>query len=192
MEERLLWVLPQVPDFYIDSSGFTSVEIQTIVERIPRAAEQLTGIPFSASIEVGTEGIRRDGQVLIRGLEEDDEEWGTDDPPCGTAYAGAVAGYIQLNLECVRISAPVFDELISHELGHAFGFFHVDPPHVMQLQDWLGRADFTPTETSHALLAYSLGRGAPYSENPTGTTFSAHQYAPEAERAGGVLISCYR
>lgn len=192
VEERLLRVLPQVPDFYIHSTGFTSAEVQTITERIPRAAEQLTGVPFQASIEIGTEGSRRAGQVLIRGLAGDDEEWGTDEPPCGRAYAGAVAGEVELNLECVRVSKLVFEELISHELGHAFGFFHVDPPHVMQLEDWLGRADFTPTEMSHAVLSYSLGRGAPYSENPTGTTFTAHQHPPEAERSGGVLISCYR
>lgn len=154
--------------------------------------EQLTGLPFETSIEIGTEGSRRDGQVLIRGLEDDDEAWETDEPPCGRAFAGAIAGEIELNLECVRISALVFDELISHELGHAFGFFHVDPPHVMQLEDWLGQADFTPTETSHAFLAYSLGRGAPYSENPAGTMFTAHQFPAEAERTGGVRISCYR
>ena len=192
VEERLLWVLPDAPDFYIDSAGFTSAQIQTIAERIPRVVEQLTGAQFQASIEIGTEGTPLDGQILIRGLEDDDEVWGTDDPPCGTASLGAIAGAIELNLRCVRISEFIFEELVSHELGHAFGFAHVDPPHVMQLNDWLGQADFTPTETFHALLAYSLGRGAPYSENPVGTMFTAHQDPRQAVGKGTVVISCYR
>ena len=192
VEERVTWVLPRQPDFHILTAGFTSAEVRMIARRIPRAVEQLTGAPFRGAIEMGEDELPRDGRILIRGLLADDEEWDTDDAPCGTAYVGAPAGAVTLNLDCARASPLVFDELLSHELGHALGFFHVDPPHVMQASDWIGRADFTPTEVSHALLAHSLGRGAPYTEDPGGTTFTAHQESRDPSPGRAVLISCYR
>ncbi len=192
VEERVTWVLPRQPDFHILTAGFTSAEVRMIARRIPRAVEQLTGAPFRGAIELGEDDLPRDGRILIRGLPGHDEEWDTDDAPCGTAYVGAPAGAVTLNLDCARQSPRVFEELLSHELGHALGFFHVDPPHVMQASDWIGRADFTPTEVSHALLAHSLGRGAPYTEDPGGTTFTAHQKSRDPPPGRAVLISCYR
>ena len=189
VEERTLWVLPEIPDFYIDSTGFTATETRIIAERIPRVVEQLTGVPFRAEIVTGTEGEPLDGQVLIRALDEDDWE---EDPPCGAARLGGIAGYVELHLECLRVSRAVFEELLSHELGHAFGFFHVDPPHVMQPEDWLGQADFTPTEISHARLAYRLGRHTPYTGHPAGTMFTAHRPPRRAARDGAGIISCFR
>lgn len=192
VESRRLLVLPETPDFYIADAGLSSAEIRTIAEQIPRTAEELTGNPFSGAIEIGGEGAPREGQVLIRILAPDDEAWETDDPPCGRARVGARAGEVQLNRNCIRASSAVFEELLAHELGHAFGFFHVSPPHVMQASGWVGRANFTPTERSHALLAQWLGRGARYSGTPLEGTFRAPQDPAAVLRAGGVVISCYR
>lgn len=190
VEERAIWVLPEHPDFHIASTGFTSAEIDRITRRLPQAVEQLTGEPFRGSIERGPDESLRRGVVVIPGLAHDDEEWGEDGVPCGIAYVGALAGEILLNLDCARVSSLQFEELLTHELGHALGFFHVPPPHLMQSTDWIGSADFTPPEISHALLAHALGRGAPYTDNSLeGTKRRKLQQIAPAEPP---RVSCYR
>ena len=85
---------------------------------------------------------------------------------CGRASVGANPGTIWLNAD----SRACLDlEVYAHELGHALGFFHVDPrvyPNaVMKPQGWRhnsGQYRFTGQEKYHARLAYEVGRGHEY------------------------------
>ena len=107
---------------------------------------------------------------------------------CGQALIGANPGFIELNAnnrDCLDL------EVFAHEIGHALGFFHVDPavyPHaVMKPQGWQvdsGQYRFTAQEKFHARLAYQVGRGHEYCGWPfqrgcaTARRARAHTLAP--------------
>jgi hypothetical protein len=122
-----LWILPQAPSFYMEVEGEKGFS-RSVAERLERVARRvvpaLTGGRFQvAHWETGpTARAPQPGWIMI---ERKDDIGGPDIPPnyvvCGTARIGAEAGQIFLHGDQVCRIEPVF----AHEIGHAFGFFHV-------------------------------------------------------------------
>ena len=134
--------------------------LRQMIEETPHYVRQLSGLRYTGRIESGpTDPGERQGWLRVT------PEW-LGENSCGQAYVGANPGHIQLN---VRWSQCLDLEVFSHELGHALGFFHVDPRlfsrAVMKPWGWQhnsGQYRFTAREIYHARLAYEVGRGQPY------------------------------
>ena len=133
---------------------------------IPRLVEQLTGQPYSGSIEEGIGDRTRSGWITVRFVTYE-EEPEIAEGACGRATIGTNPGNIWIirrargNKNCVHDA--VFPEVFAHELGHALGFFHVaDRTAIMTTDGLTGRASFTEREQYHAQLAYEVGRGQAY------------------------------
>jgi hypothetical protein len=154
-----LWVLTSAPSFYMEVEGRKGLPAQVAEQLEPvarRLVPLLTGGRFQvARWEIGPEPRQRQtGWIMIERRDDPDA--------CGRAYVGAPDGYIWLNGDtsiCNRIEA-----VFAHELGHAFGFFHVDRPGAMMYSraDWwrLSGADGpNEIERYHAMLAYRRPRG---------------------------------
>ena len=128
--------------------------------RTPYYAGQLSGVRYTGRIESGpTDPGKRQGWIRVT------PEWLGEDK-CGDARVGGNPGLIRLNL---RWSQCLDLEVFAHELGHAMGFWHVDPrlfPRaVMKQRGWQhnsGQYRFTNREIYHAQLAYEVGRGERY------------------------------
>ena len=158
LEDRVLYILDEQPDFYIRTTGFSSSDIRKIRSVIPNAVEQLTGQSFVGRIEEGASSRERLGWVSVEA---------DDDPAyCGRAWIGANPGTMYLNPECV--GASIGRSVIAHEVGHTLGFFHVEGgSHIMYPERSRGRSTFSRDEQYHAQLAYDeLIRGLPYYLGP--------------------------
>ena len=128
---------------------------------VPPLAEQITGRNYHGRIEAGLEERgEREGWITIRFVTE------TENPDisqrCGLATPGSDPGSIWIARDNHRcFENGYFGRLLAHELGHAFGLWHVaDHGTVMAAAgdvEW-----FTERERYHAQLAYEVGRGAPY------------------------------
>jgi hypothetical protein len=154
-----LWVLPAAPNFYLEVEGKKGLSRQTaakIEATARRLVPLLTGDRWHVTRwETGPEPrMRQPGWIMIERRDEADA--------CGRAYVGAPDGLIWLNGDsrlCDRIEA-----VFAHELGHAFGFGHVDRPGAMMSSRedwWLFSAADGPNEIErhHAALAYARPRG---------------------------------
>ena len=138
-----------------------------MIEEAPRYGRQLSGRNIIGQIRTGSY------QEVDRHRASDEPGWiyvvpVTDLPGtrCGQARVGANPGLIQLN---ANNTACLDLEVFAHELGHALGFFHVDPrvyPNaVMKPLGWRhnsGQYRFSAQEKYHARLAYQVGRGHAY------------------------------
>lgn len=152
----------RAPRFYIDTRNpatgaeLTESERALIAATIQNAVPQATGGMFSAaSIEFGSGSRTQAGYVEVR--------IGADTNECGRATIGADPGWIQVNYGgCValcggqRISANV----ITHELGHAMGFWHT-PSGMMTTADAPCQdTAFSQAELHHARIAYARPVGS--------------------------------
>ena len=158
-----LWVLPEAPMFYIETEGENGFSRATAVEleRVARTlVPQLSGGRFQLTRwETGpTPRALQSGWIMIERYDADDLR-----RVCGRALVGAVAGHIWLNGDnptCVAAIRPTF----AHELGHAFGFFHVNRVGSMMFNYVVGvhtSATDTPTDAERrsAAIAYARPRG---------------------------------
>ena len=154
-----LWVLPIAPSFYMEVEGRQglSTQVGRQLEAVARRlVPQLTGGRWHVTHwETGPEpSPRQTGWIMIE--RRDDPE------ACGRAYVGAPDGAITLSGDtqaCDRIEA-----VFAHELGHAFGFFHVDRAGAMMdgRDDWWQRSAAdgpNEIERHHARVAYHRPRG---------------------------------
>ena len=152
LEHRVLRTLPDPsPNFHIRTEGFTVAEVAEIESMLPELAEELTGERYDGEITTGPDGMVREGWILIEPLGHTDS--------CGSAAIGAIAGLVQINPHCglTRTTA--------HEIGHAFGFFHVDDTSAI-MHSSAPLETFSDRERSHTQFAYRLGRGTPYGDGP--------------------------
>jgi hypothetical protein len=159
------WATP--PDFYIDTrnprSGGTisSQELERLIILIREAVPQMTGGRFQAgSIESGPEArAPRVGYINVSFFHEPEGE------RCGWALVGANPGEIELNygVDICGSRCGAFPwRTVSHEVGHALGFYHVADGRVMNV-DWFDRdcdrTTFSAAEQYHASIAYSRPNG---------------------------------
>jgi hypothetical protein len=151
-----LFVLPAAPAFYMEvdgAKGFsiaTAGRLETVARRV---VPQLTGGRFQVT-RWETGPVPRTPQPGWIVIEREDFEGVT----CGRALIGAVAGRIRLdaNQKC-QIEA-----IFAHELGHAFGFNHVDRYGALMYPTLDGKltADAPiDLERHHMALAYARPRG---------------------------------
>lgn len=151
-----LYVLPSAPLFFIEVDGAKgfSRQLAARLEAVARrVVPQLTGGRFQVTRwETGpTPRPRQQGWVVI----ERKDATGA----CGSAYIGALDGYIELG---IGTGCDSIESVLAHELGHAFGFFHVSRPGSMMFpQEHHSSATDAPTdiERHHMALAYARRRG---------------------------------
>ncbi|MCY4582814.1 MAG: matrixin family metalloprotease [Chloroflexi bacterium] len=170
------------PSFHIrthDDVGnrtFSSSEIEALRREIPRAVEALTEVRFRGQILWNESAFERAGWISITQV----RNLGGD--VCGRAYIGASPGAIELVAD---VGCPL-GPLITHEIGHAMGFFHVSSPSDVMYPTIGSRASFSNRETYHARLAYQLGRGHPYTD---GSLTAEQRRGPgEAEPPEQVIV----
>ena len=152
---------------------------------VPVVAEQLTGTPYNGQVHVGCEDRQREyGWVIVNYVTPEEykaetgEEWGN---AWGRAYVGATYGKIWMRYDGRPLRKPTsaVQELIMHEIGHAFGLYHTSRRSAtMQAGHYQGDtlALFTGQEERAARAAYRAGRGSYYCGNPdrcgTGTAIA--------------------
>jgi hypothetical protein len=148
-----LRVLPTAPSFYMEVEGAKGVTLEKArrLEAVARRiVPQITGGRYQVSVwQTGpTPREPQPGWIMIERRDDPDA--------CGRAYIGRSAGQIWLNNDSgCRIEAT-----FAHEIGHAFGFWHVDRAGALM---WASpdkyrlSAPDAPTEIErhHAALAYA-------------------------------------
>jgi hypothetical protein len=152
-----LVVLPQAPAFYVETEGrkgFPRQSVSRLEELARRLVPQLTGGRFQVTRwETGpTPRERQAGWIVIERLEEAGL--------CGRAYVGALAGQILMSDH----PGCRLDSTFAHELGHAFGFWHVTRFGTMmypqaESQDQSTTDAPNEIERHHMGLAYARQRG---------------------------------
>ena len=151
------------PNFYIrrDNPGWPDWPSDDLVARmrgaIPRLAEQLTGQPYRGRIEAGDADREEQGWISV--------VFERLNAACGRARVGADPGRIRMSPDCFSGEGSFLDTF-THEVGHAFGFWHVTD---FKAAMWNGSGfaiEFNAQEQYHARLAYEVGRGQPYAGWP--------------------------
>jgi len=152
-----LQVLQQAPSFFVETEGANGFP-RALVARLEQLARvlvpQLSGGRFQVTRwETGeTPRSRQAGWVVIQRLEESNV--------CGRSFVGSSAGQIRMSDH----PGCRLDSTFAHELGHAFGFWHVDRPGTMMFPR-AEAADESTTdapndiERYHMRLAYTRARG---------------------------------
>lgn len=153
-----LRTLTQAPSIFMEAEGVKGLNAAVaarleVVAR--RTIQQLTGGRFQlARWETGpTPRARQAGWIMV---ERKDEEG-----LCGSALIGASAGQIYLSGDGNRNGCNL-EAVFAHELGHAFGFWHVEREgSLMFKQQRSANLADTPTdhERHHAAIAYARKAG---------------------------------
>ena len=153
-----LWVLSAAPSFYLEVGGDKglSAEKAARMEAVARrVVPQITGGRFQVSVwQTGpTPRVRQPGWIMIERRDNPDA--------CGSAYVGDSAGQILMSNDDQRCR---YEATFAHELGHAFGFWHVDRAGAMMWDSpdkYRLSAPDAPAEIErhHMALAYARPRG---------------------------------
>ena len=189
------WVLPyDNPWFYIRLGSATKCnhawrvtwrEFHYWRAIVPVIAEQLTGTPYTGQVHVGCDDRQPEyGWIIVRYVTPEEyqaetgREWGED--IWGRATVGGTSGQIWLRYDGRPLRRPgsAVQELIIHEVGHAFGLFHTGRSNAtMKPSEYQGDtlALFHWGEEGSARKAYRAGRGARYCGDPDRC---GHGFAP--------------
>lgn len=172
-------VLTQNPSIYLETNGLSASD----VNQIEQAARNIVPIWSAEKLAVAA-------FVSGAALQSDAAGWITietvSDPAqaCGRSYVGAPTGHIWLNLGRPQDCTRTFASTISHELGHALGYWHVaDPTCLMSEARPLSQNGLPcPAEKFHAAIAYSRQSGNRDPDNDAVTS------TPLSVRSGIVVI----
>ncbi|MCY4627488.1 MAG: matrixin family metalloprotease [Acidobacteria bacterium] len=177
--DRFLLVLPDTsPNFHIRTGTMSSTWARRIRDAIPGIVSELTGEHYGGQITSGRYDVDEPGWITIEASteEEDPDTWESGDEDrhiCGWARIGAIAGRVLLNKDRVGLSASRSRcglwSVLAHEIGHAFGFFHVSDDDSLMAPSIADTDEFTRTERYHTQLAYAYGRYTPYFAGPQST-----------------------
>ncbi len=175
VEERTVAAYSGRPDFVIHTpvvagdgdeawgAAFSESQIREIEDGIRDVWEQLTGLPFTQTIRVSATPVEKEGWIDV---------WAVNDNitkgNCGglISIPGAPQGTVVFDAEAMEDGRCPARSVVLSLLGNALGFHQVDaiPEHAMAYL--LEADDFSETERYHARLAFALGRGAPYTDDP--------------------------
>lgn len=197
--DRLLFVLPTTsPNFHIRTHNdqrerrLSSSWVRRFREAIPAIVSDLTGEHYVGEITSGPNDVDRPSWITIQASTEAEapDMWkgGDDRYICGRARVGAIHGQIWLNYDRMGLSATRtkcgWRSVLAHEIGHAFGFFHVSgQTDVMAVG--VDAERFSRNEKYHAELAYAYGRFTPYFAGPQTLATSA------PEPPASPIITCH-
>lgn len=175
VEERTAQVYSGRPDFVIhtpvpgeDEDGvwggaFSESQIEEIKDGIRDAWEQLTGLPFTQTIRVSATPAAQEGWIDVWAVSEHYREGFCSGLG---SQAGAPQGTAVLNAEAMEDGRCPPRSMILHTVGNALGFYQVAAIPDLLMSFLLEADDFSETERYHARLAFALGRGAPYTDDP--------------------------
>ncbi len=175
VEERTAQVYSGRPDFVIHTpvpgenedgvwgGAFSESQIEEIEDGIRDAWEQLTGLPFTQTIRVSGTPMGREGWIDVWAVTDN---YGERFCSGLATHVGALRGTVILNAEGMEDGRCPGRSMILHMVGNALGFHQVEasPGHTMSFV--LDADDFSEMERYHARLAFALGRGAPYTDDP--------------------------
>ena len=149
------------PNFYIDtfnpktSQPIDAAELALVINAVQQSVPQLTGGSFTAGTIESGNGTRaaRVGYINLSFSYEPQADY------CGHSQVGTNPGAIVINYDrCASVcgSLKVSPEVVSHEVGHAMGFWHTRADGLMSATAFhgCGTASFSPDERLHARLAY--------------------------------------
>jgi hypothetical protein len=164
-ELQVLRRLNTAPSLYIrtvDDAGRT-IDPQTIAlveSTVRRSVQAWSGGALNvASVETGTAARpRTTGWITIEFIDQPDATF------CGKANVGAADGYMQFNYNnCGCGGRRIAPSIITHETGHAMGFWHVrDRSAIMSPVYDNPCTDDLPTtaEALHGRMAYRRAAGS--------------------------------
>jgi hypothetical protein len=152
-----LRVLPAAPAFYLQTKGLTSENISTLAQATRSIVSAFTGGRFTVTtFETGVDArSERAGWVVIELANEPTARW------CGRAFVGSAAGHIWMNTADGCLARGSLDEgVLSHEIGHALGFWHLDFPNALMHSEFeLHHKTITDSERYHGSVAYTRFAG---------------------------------
>jgi hypothetical protein len=164
------------PKFYINTSmpiGIKVLEgdLVRIEEGLRSAVPAFTGGQFQvATLVRGTNPPTDRGWIVIGFINDSTANF------CGRAYVGADPGVIEFNYNrCTCGSVRVRQGTISHEVGHALGFWHTADKGTLMfpVSSGCGAADISQQERDAARIAYARPvMNTEPDKDPTGAAFS--------------------
>lgn len=153
---------------------------------VPELVRQITGEPYRGRVDDGlADPGDRAGWIRVEFVHKSGRaSWAG----CARARVGVDPGRIQISLYRNCMSARRFPDLFAHELGHAFGLYHVaDGSAIMEPGGNPGTRRFSSREQYHAQLLYrEVERGERYCGWPFGPSCARHE-APPSSHAGWIV-----
>lgn len=143
--------LMQAPSIYLQTTGLSPATVAALEGAARMAVDEWSGHAMGVvTWETGTEARAvRSGWITVLSMDEPSG--------CGRANVGLSAGQIWLNVTnplCSMLST------LPHELGHAMGFYHVEPAgSLMKIPRPITDNRPTAAERYHASIAYHRSPG---------------------------------
>lgn len=153
-----LRVLAQAPSIYLQTAGLSASNVAALEQAARAVVPALTGGKFSVSTFETGEASRAPstGWIVVDIVNE-------GPAICGRAEVGTGGGHLWLNMDahCAYQGNRIDPSVMAHELGHAFGYWHVSTPGALMSNvshEW-GRVVITEQERHHAAIAYHRSAG---------------------------------
>lgn len=199
LQYRTLKVLRTTsPNFHIRTHGddglrrMSDSHVDSIRQALPDAVRSLTGKRYNGRITAGRSDVRQADWITIQFVSDQDDPglWEPDD--CGVAAIGETRGWIKLRIWAAGkpVCSPI--PVLRHEVGHALGFYHVPGSTNLMNANIGNNTDFTTQEMHHAQLAYRLGPGYRYGDEPETTTDTAPGITTPRASDEVVIVICRR